>query len=310
VAANEFAGQSSHAAAPEPSLYFPDRHSTHVVPSGPVVPGLHLQSDRNADSRGIRVVGTRLAGRTPYFGPRANPTRLACFAVNSALSSRVEPARALGALVPSCDIVIESRTTLDAGIVCFCLPVSVDAEALVDVTAPRHRSRVRGARHTRIDIHFSLGCPVVIHLARGAGNGTHGGLVGAHHTRFARAAVWSRVPAETLTAGHGITAAGRDGVLGTRRASRAAVPRRVCVLGTHGARPSARSVVPRVALAARLGVAPAKRHRVFRTRQAIRGAQLRRVRVGGTHVAGACIWPVVPCIALAACRHVTAAGRG
>jgi hypothetical protein len=50
VEKNDFAGQSPHAAELELSLYFPDRHNTHVVPSSPVVPGLHLQSDKNADA--------------------------------------------------------------------------------------------------------------------------------------------------------------------------------------------------------------------------------------------------------------------
>ncbi|NBW88317.1 MAG: hypothetical protein EBR51_00110 [Gammaproteobacteria bacterium] len=39
-----------HGAEPAPGLYVPGAHSTHVAPSSPVVPGLHLQSVRNAEA--------------------------------------------------------------------------------------------------------------------------------------------------------------------------------------------------------------------------------------------------------------------
>ena len=39
-----------HSAEPELVLYFPATHATHVAPSGPVDPGLHRQSVRNADA--------------------------------------------------------------------------------------------------------------------------------------------------------------------------------------------------------------------------------------------------------------------
>jgi hypothetical protein len=46
----EFSGHTSHAAEPEPSLYFPATHSRHIPPSSPVAPTLHLQSDTNAEA--------------------------------------------------------------------------------------------------------------------------------------------------------------------------------------------------------------------------------------------------------------------
>ena len=42
--------QSVHAAEPDPGLYLPAGHETHVCPSSPVDPGLHLQSERNAEA--------------------------------------------------------------------------------------------------------------------------------------------------------------------------------------------------------------------------------------------------------------------
>jgi len=46
----ELAGQALHAAEPEVSLYVPGTQSTHVLPSAPVVPGLHLQSVSSAEA--------------------------------------------------------------------------------------------------------------------------------------------------------------------------------------------------------------------------------------------------------------------
>ncbi len=45
------AGQSVHAALPAVSLYLPATQAVHVCPSRPVMPGLHRQSERNAEPR-------------------------------------------------------------------------------------------------------------------------------------------------------------------------------------------------------------------------------------------------------------------
>jgi hypothetical protein len=44
------AAQLMHAAEPDPGLYSPARHKTHICPSPPVDPGLHLQSERNSEA--------------------------------------------------------------------------------------------------------------------------------------------------------------------------------------------------------------------------------------------------------------------
>ena len=58
------AAQSVHAAEPEPALYCPARHNTHVAPLDPVAPALQVQSVRRADPR----VELECAGHTWQVG--------------------------------------------------------------------------------------------------------------------------------------------------------------------------------------------------------------------------------------------------